>query len=168
MSLKNIALCVTLSASGLSFVNASAQDLSATAQGQKANSPGGINRLQSPDGPEVETGLNGSSELTGVLVDRTLTVIGQNFYRAFSQIAMGRPIIDGATLTVHERPDARWGIKVWISTANRVYFRTQLSPRLNDVDAIAHRAIDIVEKAVLKHQISSTLNRSADLGAEEL
>ena len=126
-----------------------------------------INRLEGPDGPKVESGYNGSSELTGVLVDRTLTVIGQNFYRAFSQIAMERPIIRGATLTIHERPDARWGIQLWITEGPRVYFRTQLSPRLSDADDIARQAIDIVEKAILKRRLSAAMNPSIDLGREE-
>lgn len=126
-----------------------------------------INRLESPDGPKVESGYNGSSELTGVLVDRTLTVIGQNFYRSFSQIGMERPIIRGATLTIHERPDARWGIQLWITEGPRVYFRTQLSPRLGDANDIARQAVDIVEKAILKRRLSAAMNPSIDLGKEE-
>jgi curli production assembly/transport component CsgE len=134
---------------------------------ESVNDASDINRLESPDGPKIESGYNRSSELTGVLVDRTLTVTGQNFYRSFSKIAMGRPIIRGATLTIHERPDARWGIQLWITEDRHVYFRTQLSPRLSAADDIARQAIDIVEKAVLKRQLSAALNPSADLGKEE-
>lgn len=77
---------------------ANAQDSGLTASGQSpepANDPSEINQLESPDGPKVESRRQGS-ELTGVLVDRTLTVVGKNFYRSFSQIAMGRSIIGGA------------------------------------------------------------------------
>ena len=126
-----------------------------------------INRLASPDGPKIDSAYSGSSELTGVLVDRTLTVVGQNFYRSFSQISMGHPIIRGATLTIHERPDARWGVQLWITEGSRVHFRTQMSPRLSDSADVAREAIDIVEKAVLERRISAALNPSADLGKEE-
>ncbi|MES1948709.1 curli assembly protein CsgE [Salinisphaera sp. C84B14] len=135
---------------------------------KSVNDTSSINRLESEDGPRLESAYNGSSELTGVLVDRTLTVIGQNFYRAFSQIGMGHPIIRGATLTIHERPDARWGIQLWITDGPRVYFETRLSPRLSDADDVARQAIDLVEKAILKRQLSAALNPSADLGKEEL
>lgn len=131
------------------------------------NDASGINRLESPDGPKIESGYNGSSELTGVLVDRTLTVIGQSFYRSFSQIGMGHPIIRGATLTIHERPDARWGVQLWITEGPRVYFRTQLSPRLSAAEDVARQAVDIVEKAILRRELNAAFNRSADLGKEE-
>lgn len=139
----------------------------ATPTTNSINDASEINRLESADGPKIESGVNGSSELTGVLVDRTLTVIGQSFYRSFSQIGMGHPIIRGATLTIHERPDARWGVQLWITEGPRVYFRTQLSPRLSDSEDVARQAVDIVEKAVLERRLSAAMNPSADLGKEE-
>lgn len=38
-----------------------------------------INQLSSPDGPEVRGNANGGSELTGVMVDRTITMAGKTF-----------------------------------------------------------------------------------------
>lgn len=70
-----------------------------------------INQLSSPDGPEVQGSTNGGSELTGVMVDRTITMAGKTFYRAFSQRAMDNLIIGNATITIKERPDARWEAK---------------------------------------------------------
>lgn len=43
-----------------------------------------INQLSSPDGPEVKGNTNGGSELTGVMVDRTITMAGKTFYRALA------------------------------------------------------------------------------------
>ena len=168
MPFKPLIVSLFLSAAWLPAIEIQAQDIPTPIQpGGAEKDPNEINRLKSPDGPEVESRLHGSSELTGVLVDRTLTVVGRNFYRAFSQIAMERPIIGGATLTIHERPDARWGVQVWITEGTQVYFRTQLSPRLNDANDDARQAIDIVEKALLRRRLSNVLNPSADLGAEE-
>lgn len=89
-----------------------------------------INQLSSPDGPEVESVKRASSELTGVMVDRTITMAGKTFYRAFSQRAMDNLIIGNATITIQERPDARWGSQIWVMDGNRMYFRTQLSQGL--------------------------------------
>ena len=66
-----------------------------------------INQLSSPDGPEIQGRSTGSSELTGIMVDRTITMAGKTFYRAFSQRAMDNVIIGNATITIQERPDAR-------------------------------------------------------------
>ncbi|WP_156105241.1 CsgE family curli-type amyloid fiber assembly protein [Litchfieldella xinjiangensis] len=161
---------VSLCGAFLFSLSVSAEPLTPTSpDGETSNASGteGINQLQGPDGPKVEAPVNGTSELTGVLVDRTMTIIGQRFYRRFSQIAMERPIIRGATLTVHERPDARWGVQLWITEGNQIHFRTRLSPRLNDADDVARQAIDHVEEAVLKRQIAKAMAPSIDLAEEE-
>ena len=66
-----------------------------------------INQLSSPDGPEVRGNANRGSELTGVMVDRTITMAGKTFYRAFSQRAMDNLIIGNATLGKPNMGDGR-------------------------------------------------------------
>ncbi|SJN11320.1 Curli production assembly/transport component CsgE [Halomonas citrativorans] len=127
-----------------------------------------INQLSSPDGPEIESIKSASSELTGVMVDRTITMAGKTFYRAFSQRAMDNLIIGNATITIQERPDARWGSQIWVMDGNRMYFRTQLSPRINEADRAAGEAVKIVEEALLRQQIASALTPDKDLGREEI
>ncbi|MGP9798583.1 CsgE family curli-type amyloid fiber assembly protein [Halomonas sp. 86] len=127
-----------------------------------------INQLSSPDGPEIESVKSASSELTGVMVDRTITMAGKTFYRAFSQRAMDNLIIGNATITIQERPDARWGSQIWVMDGNRMYFRTQLSPRINEADRAAGEAVQIVEEALLRQQIASALTSDKDLGREEI
>lgn len=127
-----------------------------------------INQLSSPDGPEVQGSANGGSELTGVMVDRTITMAGKTFYRAFSQRAMDNLIIGNATITIKERPDARWGSQVWVMEGNRMYFRTQLSPRINEADRTAEEAVQTVERALIERQISASLSSDKDLGKEEI
>ncbi len=127
-----------------------------------------INQLSSPDGPEIQGRPNGSSELTGIMVDRTITMAGKTFYRAFSQQAMDNVIIGNATITIQERPDARWGSQVWVMEGNRMYFRTQLSPRISEADRVAGDAVKTVEEALLQQQLSAALTSDKDLGKEEL
>ncbi|MCD1585957.1 curli production assembly/transport protein CsgE [Halomonas sp. IOP_14] len=127
-----------------------------------------INQLSSPDGPGVQGSTNGGSELTGVMVDRTITMAGKTFYRAFSQRAMDNLIIGNATITIKERPDARWGSQVWVMEGNRMYFRTQLSPRINEADRTAEEAVQTVERALIERQISASLSSDKDLGKEEI
>lgn len=126
-----------------------------------------INQLSSTDGPEVQGSAKRGSELTGVMVDRTITMAGKTFYRAFSQRAMDNLFISQATLTIKERPDARWGSQIWVMEGPRMYFRTQLSPRISEADRMAGEAVQTVEEALLKQQLTNALNPGADLGAEE-
>ena len=127
-----------------------------------------INQLDSSDGPALQRQPNKSSELTGVMVDRTITMAGKTFYRAFSQQSMDNRIIDDATLIISERPDARWGSQIWIKEGNRIYFRAQLSPKINEADRTAGEAVKVVEEALLRHQLTSALISDKDLGKEEL
>ncbi|UYF99960.1 MULTISPECIES: curli production assembly/transport protein CsgE [unclassified Halomonas] len=127
-----------------------------------------INRLSGPDGAEIEPRGYGSSELTGVMIDRTITMAGRSFYRAFSQRAMDSPLINNATITIQERPDARWGSQLWIMQGNQMYFRTQLSPRINQADEAANEAVQVVQEALLKEQLATALTSDKDLGSEEL
>ncbi|XQU08708.1 CsgE family curli-type amyloid fiber assembly protein [Halomonas sp. LY9] len=127
-----------------------------------------INQLSSPDGPEIQSRVNRSSELTGIMVDRTITMAGKTFYRAFSQQAMDNLIIGNATLTIQERPDARWGSQLWVMEGNKMYFRTQLSPRISEADRVAGEAVQIVEEALLQQQLTAAFTSDKDLGKEEL
>lgn len=127
-----------------------------------------INQLSGPDGAEVEQPTHGGSELTGVMVDRTITMAGKTFYRAFSQRAMDNLIIGNATITINERPDARWGSQIWVMEGNQMHFRTQLSPRISEADRTAGEAVQTVEEALLRQQLSSALSSDKDLGSEEL
>ncbi|MCO7229958.1 curli production assembly/transport protein CsgE [Halomonas sp. CnH100-B] len=155
-------LIVTLSMSALA---AMASEEESTNDQQEVNA---INQLSSPDGPAIQSRAYPSSELTGVMVDRTITMAGKTFYRAFSQRAMDNIVINGATITIQERPDARWGSQIWVMEGNRMYFRTQLSPRISEADRVAGEAVEIVEKALLERQISAAMSSDIDLGKEEI
>lgn len=107
-------------------------------------------------------------ELSGLIVDRTMTMAGKTFYRAFSQLGMQDPILRRVVLTVHERPDPRWGSQVWITERNSVLFRSQLSPRISEADENARAALEAVQERVLSSRVSAALQSNKDLAEEEL
>ena len=127
-----------------------------------------IKQLSSSDDSKVESAKSTNSELSGVMVDRTSTMAGKTFYRAFSQHAMGNTIIGNAAITIQEQPDARWGSQVWVMDESQIYFRTQLSPRVSEADRAAEEAVQIVEEALLRQQIVSAPNTNKDLGGDTL
>lgn len=106
--------------------------------------------------------------LSGVLVDRTITMIGKTFYRQFSQLSMESGILSNANLSIHERPSARWGSLIWISEGNKIIFEATLSPRLSDVDQYAEAAIEQVEQMVIQSKVMDALQKNEDLADEEL
>ncbi|WP_229819628.1 curli production assembly/transport protein CsgE [Kushneria pakistanensis] len=101
-------------------------------------------------------------------MDRTITLPGNVFYRAFSRAAMGNPIFNTAALAVMERPDPRRGSQIWIAEGSHIHFQTRLSPRINDAGNTAQGAVDIVQKALLTRRIGAALSSDQDLGKEEL
>ncbi|PMR80785.1 CsgE family curli-type amyloid fiber assembly protein [Halomonas urumqiensis] len=107
-------------------------------------------------------------ELSGLIVDRTMTMAGKTFYRTFSQLGMQDPILNRVVLTIHERPDPRWGSQVWITERNSVLFRSQLSPRINEADENARAALEAVQERVLSSRVSAALQSNKDLAEEEL
>ncbi|MGM0834243.1 MAG: CsgE family curli-type amyloid fiber assembly protein [Pseudomonadota bacterium] len=108
-----------------------------------------------------------SSELGGVFVDRTVTMAGRSFYKEFSQLAMEKPIFSEITLTVYERPDARWGSQVWVNEGNNVFYRSILSPRLTEADEAARQAVDAVEEQVVQQRLAQALYSDRDLAPVE-
>jgi|GEM_PF-534619 curli production assembly/transport component CsgE len=106
--------------------------------------------------------------LNGVLVDRTITMIGKTFYRQFSQLSMESTILSNANLSIHERPSARWGSQVWVSEGNKIIFEATLSPRLSDVDQYAEAAVEQVEQLIIQRKVMDALQQNEDLADEEL
>ncbi|MCC5884622.1 MAG: curli production assembly protein CsgE [Halomonas sp.] len=110
----------------------------------------------------------GEPGLAGVIVDRTITMMGKTFYRRFSQLGADSHVLTHTTLSVHERPDARWGSQVWVSENNRILFQATLPPRLSDIDHYAEAAVEQVEQLLVQRSILQALESDPDLADEEI
>nr|WP_267964169.1 CsgE family curli-type amyloid fiber assembly protein [Halomonas sp. MCCC 1A11057] len=110
----------------------------------------------------------GEPGLSGVIVDRTITMMGKTFYRRFSQLSSESHILSSTTLSVHERPDARWGSQVWVAENNRILFQAALPPRLSDIDRYAEAAVEQVEQLLVQRSIMQALESDPDLADEEI
>lgn len=142
--------------------------------GAGSSAPKSFAGLESQNAPltgeQLEERLGQSlrgSELGGIFVDRTITMAGRTFYRTFSQLAIERPVFSDITLTVYERPDARWGSQVWINEGNRIYYRSILSPRLMEADETANEAVDAVGEQVVQQRLAEILYSDQDLAPKE-
>lgn len=110
----------------------------------------------------------GEPGMSGVLIDRTITMTGKTFFRQFSQLSLARPVIAEANLTIYERPSARWGSQIWITLDNQVVFEATMPPRLSDVDDYVDVAIEQVEERIIRQTILEVLDDNPDLADEEI
>lgn len=110
----------------------------------------------------------GEPGLTGMIVDRTITMLGKTFYRRFTQLGSESQVLTSTTLSIHERPDARWGSQVWIAENNRIVFQATLPPRMSDIDRYAEAAVEQVEQMVIQRRILQALDSDPDLADEEI
>jgi curli production assembly/transport component CsgE len=105
----------------------------------------------------------------GVVSNDAISFIGQEFYREFVATWREQPQADHFSISIHERPSARWGSLIWIEHANRQLFRTFLSPGRRDAVRLAAReATSLVYQKVVDLQVERNLYRDPDLAADEL
>ena len=106
-------------------------------------------------------------ELMGFIVDYTISHIGHDFYRAFSERLRDTSKLD-FNLVVRERPDARWGSLVWVEYEQRLLYRQFLPPNTSELKPTAYAAADLVLEAIAQQKLQRLLQDTHDLERDEL
>lgn len=88
-------------------------------------------------------------ELRGIVVDRTVMLLGHDFYRYFSNIWISQADTERYNLIVSERPSARWGSLIWIEYDHKVLYRSFIHPGHVDLKKTAEQASQKVKQALL-------------------
>lgn len=105
--------------------------------------------------------------LSGIVMNRTVTVQGHEFYRFFSnrwrELGEDNPF----TLTIFERPSARWGSEIWVEYRGQRMYHAFLAPARSSTKKASEQAVDIVMENVNKSEIARLLTNNPDLGPEE-
>lgn len=98
-----------------------------------------------------------------------MSFIGQEFYRAFMTAWRELPMTERYSLSVQERPSARWGSLVRIEFANRLVFSTFLSPGRRDlIGPAGEQAAQAAYQNVVDADVQRLLFKDPDLGPDEL
>lgn len=123
-----------------------------------------------PEG--ASTALGGytrqSDPYAGLVADSTVSFIGQEFYRAFMMTWRELGMTERYSLSIHERPSARWGSLVWIEFANRRVFSMFLSPGRRDAVALAGGdAARLAYQNVVDADLQRLLFKDPDLAPDE-
>lgn len=106
--------------------------------------------------------------LGGVIVNRTVTVQGQDFYRYFAQWWRQKDEENKYSISIHERPSARWGSEIWVQYRRDRVFHTFLPPARSQTKEISKQAVDIVYENITRNELQRALFQSEDLGPEEI
>ncbi len=104
----------------------------------------------------------------GVVVNQTVTVAGQDFFQYFVALWRDKPNNERYAVSVHERPSARWGNRVWIEYQQKTMFQAVLPTLRASVPEISARAVEIAYQNIMDADIQRLLYRDKDLGPDEM
>ncbi|CDM25910.1 hypothetical protein BN940_17386 [Castellaniella defragrans 65Phen] len=117
---------------------------------------------------DLDQGRIDSDPLRGLVIGRTVTVLGWEFYKSFSEIWQALYPDSQDTITVIERPTAQFGSEIWISYDNQTLFHTFLSPARSRTRQESKEAVGIVHDGIESIHIQRRFVQDADLGPEEM
>ncbi|HUG58054.1 MAG TPA: curli production assembly/transport protein CsgE [Candidimonas sp.] len=106
--------------------------------------------------------------LAGVVVNRTITVLGRDFYQAFTTQWRQKDVSNQYTITIFERPSARFGSEIWVQFRQKKMFHTFLPPARAATKKISAMAVEIVYQNIADSEVERMLVKSPDLGPEEM
>ncbi|MGI9874479.1 curli production assembly/transport protein CsgE [Vibrio chagasii] len=111
--------------------------------------------------------FNDFSEVNGIIVDRTITRLGDDFYFFFSQ-SLNESYPDlKENLTVKERPTALSGSIIEVQHSRKPIFRTALSPGRRQAKERAADATRVVGNYIIRWQAERLFQDTYDLDHDE-
>lgn len=125
---------------------------------------------QEPEPPKstLDQGQIDNDPLRGIVINRTMTVMGWDFYRNFTQVwqALYPDSLD--TMTITERPTAQFGSEIWISYLDQTIYHTFLSPARSRARDESRNAVEVVHNNIEIIDAQRKFVQDADLGPEEM
>ncbi|WGL54674.1 curli production assembly/transport protein CsgE [Kluyvera intermedia] len=110
------------------------------------------------------TSISAEIEVPGLVTDNTITRIGHDFYREFTD--HWEEEYPGS-ITINERPSARWGSWVIIKVDQDLLYQTFLYPNKRDFDKQVNIALASVYESLQKRAINKALLNTGDLTHDE-
>ncbi len=109
----------------------------------------------------------GEAELSGLIIDNTITRFGHDFHRYLSFQLQDASALEG-DLVVRERPSARWGSLVWVEYGQRTVYRRFLQPNVAEIEDIATQAAQLILEEVNRSKLQNLLQDTFDMDRDEL
>lgn len=125
-------------------------------------------KIKSQQGDKLHVPFNDFNEVRGLIIDRTMTRLGEDFYFFFTQQLNERyPDLD-ENLTVKEIPTALSGSIIEVYHARTAIYRTALSPGRRTAKQRASDAINVVGNYIIRWQAERLYFDTFDLEHDEL
>jgi curli production assembly/transport component CsgE len=109
----------------------------------------------------------GEAELSGLIIDNTITRFGHDFHRYLSFQLQDATALEG-DLVVRERPSARWGSLVWVEYGQLTVYRRFLQPNVAEIEDIATQAAQLILEEVNRSKLQNLLQDTFDMDRGEL
>ena len=106
--------------------------------------------------------------LSGIVVNRTVTVLGNDFYQYFSSRWRQKDISSKYSISIHERPSARFGSEIWVQFRQKRMFHAFLPPARAATKKISWSAVEMVYQNINDSELERIMVKSPDLGPEEM
>ena len=103
----------------------------------------------------------GENEIHGLILDRTITLPGHGFYKKFSAHWLAANLSQAGNIVVIEKPSARWGNLILISSEDQVLYRTSIRPGKQLKINLIKEAVSSVSQKILNHLLAK--NSSQDM-----
>lgn len=116
----------------------------------------------------LDAGNIQNEPLGGLVINRTITVLGWDFYSNFSQVWSSLYPNTPYTVTVYERPTAQFGSEIWIDYDARRVFHAFLPPARSATKEISTQAASSVYKTIAALAIEQALYSDVDLAPKEM
>ncbi|MFM2587945.1 curli production assembly/transport protein CsgE [Vibrio sp. TBV020] len=107
------------------------------------------------------------NEVDGLIIDRTMTRLGDDFYFFFTQLMNERHGSLEENLTVKERPTALSGSIISIVHREKLIYRTALSPGRQHAEDKAKEALNAVTSHLLRWKAQLSYQDTFDLAQDE-
>lgn len=109
--------------------------------------------LTLPDIPPRSGSTDDSQiELSGIVLDRTITRFGKDFFFFYAGYWRDIPSTEGLTVVIHEQVFPQAGTRLWVELEQETIFQTYFGRRHTDVRKVAEQAILISLDKVIEHQ----------------
>jgi len=111
--------------------------------------------------------FNDFNEVDGIIIDRTMTRLGEDFYFFFSQSLNENYPNLKENLTVKEKPTALSGSILEVKHSRKIIFRTALSPGRRQAKEHAADATRVVSNYIIRWQAERLFQDTYDLDHDE-
>ena len=108
------------------------------------------------------------NEIGGIILDRTITLMGKTFYKNFVSYWHLNFPNNVAVFSIHERPSARWGSQIWINYRGKKLLKQFVSPRNTNDKELPEQIAKQINKEIVKMQLTEKLMDTFDMEHNEI